>query len=143
MKDELLEFLNPDKRKVTLALLLPFFWAIANYLVISRLYEKLFPLPTETFVGTVTPVIHWGFTPFLLFIISYMVTSALYYPFSCSIITLFDCYKRKELGKLTKNGGVFFLVLVGIFIFNPVSLKILIFLLLFFIMWILKLIGFR
>ncbi len=118
---KLVEFLAPSKFKISVALLLPAFWAVAMFLA-GKIYLGLFKI--EAF--PVTPFYKFELLPILLFIIGYLVQSLLYYPFACSIIAIFDSYRKDELRLLKKDKVLVTLILLGL-AFNPVALIIILY----------------
>jgi len=110
MREKLVEFLKPDKRKIIITLILPSSWMIV----------RLFSSNILGFEGAVMIKL-----PLTTHVINYLFESLIFYPFACSLAVLFEYYKKREMKYLKKDKGMLALVSLGILIFNPVVIPIL------------------
>lgn len=104
------EFLKPNRIKILLTLTIPFIWFLV-ILILSYLGDFI---KQEITTGIVVP------NP--LQVLGLLFSSFVYYPFSCSLITLFDFFRKGKLKTLVKNRFLFGIIISGMLIFNPVSI---------------------
>jgi len=109
-KDKLIEFLKPDKIKLLFALIVPVFWEIFLRLVIL-IFKG--PIPEGAAVIKVQ-------LPLWYIVISYFISIILFYPSACSFVFI---YKYRTT--LIKEKILLIFTALGIIIFNPVVLAIL------------------
>ena len=105
------EFLKPDKKKITIALVMP----ALHWFVLNLFVQYVSSLST----GTQFQILYYPPEMYLVGSLLLMVLSPLYYPFACSIVVLWD-YKRYKL-KLTRKMKI--LIALGFVIFNPISVR--------------------
>lgn len=112
MPSTLFQFLKPNKRKIIYSLITSILWNISILIVPSLL---------EFFSPSVPPtkIILLG-TPFSIFL-GILLESILYYPFACSLTTIYDFYKKEGISKLFEKKYLLSLVLVCLIVFNPIG----------------------
>jgi hypothetical protein len=112
MREELVEFLRPDKRRVAIAVLLPYLW-VGVRLAISFLSSKIWG---GRFIA---PVLHLSPVSAAISILAGLLESLLYYPFACALVLALDYHRKGELGRLLGNRRLLGLEIAGLVLFNP------------------------
>jgi hypothetical protein len=112
MREELVEFLKPDKRRVAIAVLLPCLW-VGVRLAISFLSSKIWG---GRFIA---PVLHLSPVSAAISILAGLLESLLYYPFACALVLALDYHRKGELGRLLGNRRLLGLEIAGLVLFNP------------------------
>lgn len=116
MKEKIIEFLRPDKRKVILSILLPYIWVIFGLSLI------LYFSSSDNAIFVYPSVPHE-----VIFIIFYLienlVMSVFIYPLACSIILIVDYYKTGRIKEISDDKGFLGFIIFTILVFNPTSLK--------------------
>ncbi len=116
MLKRVLEFLKPDKKRVVLALLVPYLERFFYYFIswIILLFQEGVSMPPLT-----------DFIPSLLGRSIYLlVESVIYYPFACSVVVLFNYYRGEGIRELRVNRRLFTYVVIGLLVFNPFSVNL-------------------
>jgi len=114
MKEKLKEFLKPDKKKIAIAVLVPYIWNFILYLIAFTISLR------ESVIGLST------FEKFLVSLVGkadiFLVSSIVfYYPFACAIVILYE----KRFKGLQEDKELYRLVKIGLLVLNPLSLEIL------------------
>lgn len=111
MSSIIVQFLKPSKGKIICAITLPVLWSLL-FLGITYIQQFLIPTSLKNIILVRDP-----FSIFLWILLE----SFMYYPFACSLVTIYDFYKKKELSKLFENKYLLLLVIIGLIIFNPIG----------------------
>lgn len=112
MTSAIVELLRPDRKKFLAALAFP-----GVLIILGRIWLYLFTPPEMVIVaGPKLPII--------TLVVSYLFSAIIYYPFVCSLVVLLEHRWRRE--KIPS--GLKKLIIVGIVVLNPISLRIIIFL---------------
>lgn len=118
------EFFRLTKWKIIIAVLIPIIFAVLG--VLDVLYLQYVVYPTNRWpplipinnqnASTLSPGI------IMLAIVGFLLFAALSYPFSCSLLAIWNRYKHQNPKQL--KGAFLALTLIGIIIFNPLGARI-------------------
>lgn len=112
MGEKLIEFLRLEKRKITVAILIPYVWNFMLYSILFAisLRENVIGLPTfGKFLFSLAAKAH-----------IFLVESIIFYPSACATVVLYD----KRLKGLREDKELYRLVKIGLLVFNPLSIEI-------------------
>jgi hypothetical protein len=114
LKSKLTEFLKPTKGKIAVAILTPHAYNLF-------LYSILFLISLKEIVGGMPDFGEWAVLTISEAHI-HLIVSVIYYPFACGVVIL----RSKGRKELQKDKELYRLVKIGIFIFNPLILEMLV-----------------
>lgn len=126
MKEQIIEFFQPSRGKVALALaspvLLPIFLIVEMFLlflILGASYSEFVELTQKSlqdyldYLSTLT-------MSDLIYV--YISETIIFYPVSCSLVAIYRLYRKGEIRAFRRNKATFLLIIVGLTILNPVAL---------------------
>ena len=118
------EFFKPTKGKIILSFLIPLvlvIFTLAFYYIEIQFVKPdgqiILPQPVESLYP-------FDYKIIIYTIFASLLNAIILYPFSCSLLVLWNRYKHHEPKRL--KGTILILTLIGLIIFNPITLRLII-----------------